>query len=35
MIFGILFLFGHYGDVPLSTLDNPLLIAFLLVDRRR
>ena len=24
MIFGILFLFGHYGDVPLSTLDNPL-----------
>jgi transmembrane protein DUF3556 len=32
MIFGILFLFGHYGDVPLSTLDNPLLIAFLLVS---
>jgi hypothetical protein len=31
MIFGILFLFGHYGDVPLSTLDNPLLIAYLLV----
>jgi len=31
MIFGILFLFGHYGDVPLSTLDNPLLIAFLAV----
>jgi hypothetical protein len=31
MIFGILFLFGHYGDVPLSTLDNPLLIAFLLL----
>ena len=31
MIFGILFLFGHYGDVPLSTLDNPLLIAFLLI----
>jgi hypothetical protein len=30
MIFGILFLFGHYGDVPLSTLDNPLLIALLL-----
>ena len=23
MIFGILFLFGHYGDVPLSTLDDP------------
>jgi hypothetical protein len=32
MIFGILFLFGHYGDVPLSTLDNPLLIALLLVS---
>ena len=31
MIFGLLFLFGHYGDVPLSTLDNPLLIAFLLI----
>src|SRR3954468_15036415 len=31
MIFGVLYLFGHYGDVPLSTLDNPLLIAFLLV----
>jgi hypothetical protein len=31
MIFGLLYLFGHYGDVPLSTLDNPLLIAFLLV----
>jgi hypothetical protein len=30
MIFGILYLFGHYGDVPLSTLDNPLLIALLL-----
>jgi Transmembrane protein of unknown function (DUF3556) len=29
MIFGILFLFGHYGDVPLSNLDDPLLIAFL------
>jgi len=26
MLFGILFLFGHYGDVPLSMLDNPLLI---------
>jgi hypothetical protein len=32
MIFGILYLFGHYGDVPLSTLDNPLLIAFLLLS---
>jgi len=31
MIFGLLFLFGHYGDVPLSTLDDPLLIAVLLV----
>lgn len=30
MIFGIFFLFGHYGDVPLSTLDDPLLIALLL-----
>jgi transmembrane protein DUF3556 len=29
MIFGLLFLFGHYGDVPLSSLDDPLLIAFL------
>jgi hypothetical protein len=27
MIFGILFLFGHYGDVPLDSLDDPLLIA--------
>ena len=31
MIFGLLFLFGHYGDVPLSTLDNPLLIVILAV----
>src|SRR5919108_561891 len=31
MIFSLLFLFGHYGDVPLSTLDNPLLIAILIV----
>ncbi len=30
MIFGILFLFGHYGEVPLSNLDDPLLIAFLI-----
>jgi Transmembrane protein of unknown function (DUF3556) len=29
MIFGILFLFGHYGSTPLSTLDEPLLIAIL------
>jgi hypothetical protein len=31
MIFGLLFLFGHYGDVPLSNLDSPLLIAVLAV----
>jgi hypothetical protein len=31
MIFGLLFLFGHYGDVPLSTLDDPLLIAMLAI----
>src|SRR3954453_356931 len=31
MIWGLLFLFGHYGDVPLSTLDSPLLIALLIV----
>jgi hypothetical protein len=31
MIFGILFLFGHYGSVPLSTLDDPLLILILAV----
>src|SRR3954470_9042222 len=29
MIFSILFNFGHYGDVPLSSLDNPLLIVLL------
>jgi hypothetical protein len=29
MIFSLLFNFGHYGDVPLSTLDNPLLIVVL------
>jgi hypothetical protein len=29
MIFGTLFLFGHYGEVPLSSLDEPLLIALL------
>ncbi len=32
MIFGVLFLFGHYGDVPFSTLDEPLLVA---AGRRR
>ena len=31
MIFGLFFLFGHYGDVPFSTLDNPLLIAIVIV----
>lgn len=30
MIFAIFFLFGHYGNVPLSTLEDPLLIACLL-----
>lgn len=29
MIFGLLFLFGHYGDVPFSTIDDPLLLAIL------
>lgn len=32
MIFGILVLFGHHGDVPLSTLESPLLIALLLIS---
>lgn len=31
MIFGVLFLFGHYGSVPFSTLENPLLLAILAV----
>ena len=31
MIFSLLFLFGHYGSVPLSHLDSPLLIAILVV----
>ena len=31
MIFGLFFLFGHYGDVPFSTLDDPLLIALLVL----
>jgi hypothetical protein len=31
MVFGLLFLFGHYGAVPFSTLDAPLLIAILAV----
>jgi hypothetical protein len=29
MIFGLLFLFGHYGAVPFSTLEDPLLLAIL------
>ncbi|HET7121960.1 MAG TPA: DUF3556 domain-containing protein [Solirubrobacterales bacterium] len=29
MIFGLLFLFGHYGDVPWSTLDDPLPLVIL------
>ena len=32
MIFSLLYLFGHYGDVPLwSNLDNPLLVALLVL----
>lgn len=31
MIFGTLFLFGHYGEVPLDTLDNGLLLVVLLI----
>jgi hypothetical protein len=31
MIFGLLFLFGHYGGVPFSTLNDPWLIAILVV----
>ncbi|MFI5028432.1 MAG: DUF3556 domain-containing protein, partial [Solirubrobacterales bacterium] len=31
MIFGILFLFGHYGSVPLSTLNDPLLLVILAI----
>jgi hypothetical protein len=31
MIFGLLFLFGHYGATPFSTLDDPLLPAILAV----
>jgi Transmembrane protein of unknown function (DUF3556) len=31
MIFGLFFLFGHYGATPLSTFDEPLLIAILAV----
>ena len=31
MIFGLLFLFGHYGDVPWSSLEDPLLLVILAV----
>ncbi|HEU4905702.1 MAG TPA: DUF3556 domain-containing protein [Solirubrobacterales bacterium] len=31
MIFGVLFLFGHYGATPFSTIDDPLLLAVLAV----
>jgi len=31
MIFGVLFLFGHYGATSFSTLDDPLLLAILAV----
>jgi hypothetical protein len=30
MMFGAVYLFGHYGAVPWSTLDNPLLIGIVL-----
>jgi hypothetical protein len=29
MIFGLLVLFGHYGSVPFSTIDDPLLLVIL------
>ncbi|HEX2265723.1 MAG TPA: DUF3556 domain-containing protein [Solirubrobacterales bacterium] len=29
MIFGLFFLFGHYADVPWSTVDDPLLLVVL------
>ncbi len=31
MIFGLLFLFGHYGDVPLDIIDWPLLLPLALI----
>jgi hypothetical protein len=31
MIFGVLFLFGHYGDTSWSTLEDPLLLAILAI----
>jgi Transmembrane protein of unknown function (DUF3556) len=30
MIFGVLFLFGHYGGVPFSTLHSPLLLTIVI-----
>jgi Transmembrane protein of unknown function (DUF3556) len=29
MIFGLLFLFGHYADVPFATIEDPLLLVVL------
>jgi hypothetical protein len=29
MIFGLLFLFGHYGDIPFSSIEDPLLLVIL------
>jgi hypothetical protein len=31
MIFGLLFLFGHYGSVPFTSIDDPLLLGILAV----
>ncbi len=31
MIFGLLVLFGHYGSVPFSTIDDPLLLVILVL----
>jgi len=31
MIFGLLVLFGHYGGVPFSSIDDPLLLAILAI----
>ncbi len=31
MIFGIVWLFGEYSEVPFSTLDDPLLIAIIVL----
>jgi hypothetical protein len=32
MMFGLVYLFGEYGEVPLSTFDNPLLLAIVLTS---